>query len=50
MQVLDERETQIKDSLNKAEQIILDQEKSAQENELILNQAREEAKGDCFKS
>ena len=45
MQALDERETQIKDSLNKAEKIILDQEKSAQENELILNQAREEAKG-----
>ena len=43
MKALDERETQIKESLNKAEQIIQDQEKSAQDNEIILKKARDEA-------
>ena len=45
MQTLDERERRIKDSLNKAEQIVQDHAKSAQDNEKILNKAREEAKG-----
>ena len=44
MTALDAREQQIKESLNKAEKIIEDQEKSAQDNEAILNKAREEAK------
>ena len=44
MQALDDRETKIRDSLNKAEKIVQDQEKSTKENEIILNQAREEAK------
>ena len=45
MQALDERESQIRESLEKAEKIVKDQEKSSQENEAILNKAREEAKG-----
>ena len=44
MQALDERETQIRESLNKAERIVQEHEKSAQDNEAILNKAREEAK------
>ena len=43
MEALDQRELQIKNSLNKAEQMIQDQEKSAQDNEAILVKAREEA-------
>ena len=43
MQALDEREAQIQDSLNKAEKIVKDQEKSAQDNEAILKKARDEA-------
>ena len=43
MEALDQRALQIKNSLNKAEQMIQEQEKSAQENEAILVQAREEA-------
>lgn len=44
MQALDDREAQIRDSLNKAEKITQEQEKSTQKNEAILTQAREEAK------
>ena len=44
MDVLDAREKQIQESLNKAEKMIQEQESSAQENEAILVQAREEAK------
>jgi F-type H+-transporting ATPase subunit b len=44
MDTLEAREQQIQDSLNKAEKIIKDQEKSAQDNEIILNEAKEEAK------
>ena len=38
-----QREKQINESLNKAEQIVKEQEKSAQDNEAILTKAREEA-------
>ena len=44
MDTLEAREQQIQESLNKAEKIIKDQEKSAQDNEVILNEARQEAK------
>ena len=44
METLDAREKQIKESLNKAEKIIQDQEKNVQDNEAILTKAREEAK------
>ena len=44
MQALDDREAQIKDSLNKAEKMIQEQESSAEENEALLAKAREEAK------
>jgi len=50
MAALDAREQQIKESLNKAEKIIEDQEKNAQENETILNKAREEAKNIVFQA
>jgi len=45
MEALEHREQQISESLNKAEQIIKDQEQSAQDNEAILAKAREEAQG-----
>ena len=44
MHALDERESQIRESLDKAEKIVKDQEKSSQENEALFNKAREEAK------
>ena len=43
MDVLDAREKQIQESLNKAEKMIQDQASSAQENEVILTKARKEA-------
>jgi len=43
MDVLDAREKQIQESLNKAEKMIQDQASSAQENEAILTKARKEA-------
>ena len=43
MDALEHREKQIKESLNKAEQMIKDQEQSAADNEAILVRAREEA-------
>ncbi len=45
MEALEQREKQINESLNKAEQIVKEQEKSAQDNEAILTKAREEAQG-----
>jgi len=45
MQALDNREAQIRDSLNKAEKITQEQEKSTRKNEALLSQAREEARG-----
>ena len=44
MDVLDAREKQIQESLNKAEKMIQEQESSAEANEALLAQAREEGK------